>query len=244
VFWLKIDRKKTTTLTEQVYTQLRDMILIGELNPDEKLPSSRSVAAEYGIARNIIIDVYNQLSAEGFLESCEGSGTFVAPGSRLDHYRSEVEHSLSVGSPPNEEQSSAELIDFTEVKPDFASFPKKLWADCMKRAVIQAGSDHLGYGPRKGVLELRKTIGEYLVKTKGIRFNLEQLMIMPGTSMGMFILAKALKSKYRQIFVEDPGMRNLDRMFLNEGYNLKPTRMDMDGMVVNSLPQQSERSLI
>jgi GntR family transcriptional regulator/MocR family aminotransferase len=244
MFWLNIDRGKSTTLTEQVYTELRDKILIGQLKPGEKLPSTRYLSAENGIARNIIIEVYNHLSAEGFLESREGSGTFVAPGSRLEQYRSEVDLTPSESSIAADTKQNTEIIDFAEVMPDYTSFPKKLWAECMKRAVLQATPDHLGYGPKKGVFELRKTIGEYLIKTKGIRFSLDQLMIMPGTGMGMFILARALKIQFHQIFVEDPGMRNLDRYFLNEGFMLKPAQMDENGMLVSLLPDKTEKSLI
>src|SRR5512143_1721103 len=66
------------SLYQALYTHLRSAILSGELNGRMKLPSTRALADELSVSRNTVLNTYRQLLAEGYLESREGSGTFVA----------------------------------------------------------------------------------------------------------------------------------------------------------------------
>jgi len=59
-------------------TALRDTVRTGRLGPGVRLPSSRALAADLGIARNTVAEVYSQLVAEGWLTARTGSGTTVA----------------------------------------------------------------------------------------------------------------------------------------------------------------------
>ncbi|WP_347316725.1 GntR family transcriptional regulator, partial [Ralstonia pseudosolanacearum] len=62
----------------RLYRMLQEGILRDELQPGTRLPSSRQLAAELGIARNTVIHVYEQLGVEGYVSAGVGSGTFVA----------------------------------------------------------------------------------------------------------------------------------------------------------------------
>src|SRR5258708_27433468 len=57
---------------------MQQAILTGQLPPGTKLPSSRTLASDLGIARNTVLHVYDQLTAEGYVISTTGSGTYVA----------------------------------------------------------------------------------------------------------------------------------------------------------------------
>jgi GntR family transcriptional regulator/MocR family aminotransferase len=57
---------------------LRDAVRTGRLAKGVRLPSSRSLAADLGIARNTVVDAYGELIAEGWLNAAQGSGTRVA----------------------------------------------------------------------------------------------------------------------------------------------------------------------
>ncbi|MGV9630555.1 GntR family transcriptional regulator, partial [Streptomyces sp. NPDC003487] len=59
---------------------LREAVRSGRLAPGTRLPSSRSLAADLGIARNTVADAYADLVAEGWLTARQGSGTRVAEG--------------------------------------------------------------------------------------------------------------------------------------------------------------------
>ncbi|SCG00899.1 GntR family transcriptional regulator / MocR family aminotransferase, partial [Streptomyces sp. MnatMP-M17] len=57
---------------------LREAVRTGRLAPGTRLPSSRTLAADLGIARNTVADAYAELAAEGWLTARQGSGTRVA----------------------------------------------------------------------------------------------------------------------------------------------------------------------
>src|SRR5512142_629453 len=65
-------------LYQALYVHMRAAILSGELKGGMKLPSTRALAEELNVSRNTVLNAYRQLLAEGYLESNEGSGTFVA----------------------------------------------------------------------------------------------------------------------------------------------------------------------
>jgi len=80
MIWLEIDRTMDIPLIRQVDEQIRIRILDGELMAGEKLPPTRELASHLGISRNVVIEAYEQLLAEGYIEARQGSGTFVAEG--------------------------------------------------------------------------------------------------------------------------------------------------------------------
>src|SRR5260221_6989973 len=62
---------------QQLYDHLRASILDGRLEKGAKIPSTRLLAAELGVSRNTVLNAYDQLIAEGYIESIAGKGTFV-----------------------------------------------------------------------------------------------------------------------------------------------------------------------
>ena len=72
-----LDRDSTTPLRQQIYEQWRQGILSGRFRPGQAVPSTREMAATLEIARSTVTDAYDQLIAEGYLETTRGSGTFV-----------------------------------------------------------------------------------------------------------------------------------------------------------------------
>src|SRR6516164_11131505 len=74
----RLDIESSSPLYRQLYDRLRRAILTGNLSPGSKLPSTRGMALELGIARNTVMTAYEQLLAEGYLEGEPGSGTYVS----------------------------------------------------------------------------------------------------------------------------------------------------------------------
>lgn len=78
--WLsaRLDRSSAEPMYRQLLQLMQQAILTGELGPGTKLPSSRTLAADLSIARNTVLHVYDQLTAEGYVLTTTGSGTYVA----------------------------------------------------------------------------------------------------------------------------------------------------------------------
>src|SRR5215472_8201439 len=78
---LSLDRASTASegLTRQLYAQLRAAILSGRLRLGERLPPTRDLARQLGVARLTVATAYDWLRAEGYVYGRVGAGTFVAP---------------------------------------------------------------------------------------------------------------------------------------------------------------------
>lgn len=75
-----LDYRDSRPLYQQVKDSLRRMMLTGPLEPDEKLPSVRSLATQLAINPNTIQRAYAELEAEGYIYSVAGRGSFVSAG--------------------------------------------------------------------------------------------------------------------------------------------------------------------
>ncbi|MCD2347636.1 MULTISPECIES: GntR family transcriptional regulator [Clostridium] len=73
-----IDKNSELSLIKQVYSQIKTMILEGKLQGEEKLPSTIRLSYDLKVSRNVILEAYEELMAEGYIESRAGAGTFVA----------------------------------------------------------------------------------------------------------------------------------------------------------------------
>ena len=80
MFGIMIDRSSQRSVTAQLCDQIRRKVESGDIPRGTRLPSTRQLAKELGIARNVAIEAYEQLIAEGYLVGRVGSGTFVAEG--------------------------------------------------------------------------------------------------------------------------------------------------------------------
>lgn len=126
---------------------LRRAIHAGALSPGTRLPSSRSLAVELGMARATVVGAFEQLAAEGFLESRRGSGTRVAAG-RLLEQRDDA-------SPPI---AAPAVADFRPGEPDVTSFPRAAWASTTRAVLSGTPAATFAYGAPGGLVELRRAL--------------------------------------------------------------------------------------
>ena len=78
---LPLDRRRDAPdgLTQQIYAQLRAAILSGRLRAGDRLPPTRDLAKQLGVARLTVSTAYEWLRAEGYVYGRVGAGTYVAP---------------------------------------------------------------------------------------------------------------------------------------------------------------------
>ena len=74
---IMLDYKDTRPIYEQVVEKFQTLILKGVLEPDEQLPSVRSLAVELSINANTIQRAYGELERQGFIYTVKGRGGFV-----------------------------------------------------------------------------------------------------------------------------------------------------------------------
>ncbi|MES9523966.1 PLP-dependent aminotransferase family protein [Streptomyces capoamus] len=179
---------------------LRDAVRSGRLAPGTRLPSSRALAADLGIARNTVTEVYADLVAEGWLTARQGSGTRVAPGDP---------HGPAAPAAPAPPRRTPALPrhDLVPGTPDLAAFPRTEWLKATRRALATAPFHALGYGDPRGRPELRTALAGYLARARGVRADPDTLVITAGFSHALTLLGKVLRARgVRTVAVESYGL--------------------------------------
>lgn len=241
MFWLPIDRTMEIPLIRQIYEQIRKRILDGELVAGEKLPPTRELATHLGISRNVVIEAYEQLLAEGYIESRQGSGTYVAEGACLQQEKKDV---LSFVEMHQLEEGSNDVIDFRSGIPALNMFPRNTWGKLAKEVCLDTSISIFGYGYPEGRGELRYILSHYLKRIRGVDCHPDQIVITSGATQGFTLIANLLLSTGDEVFIEDPITYEIQRIFTSTGASLYPIPVDEQGMKTNLLPKNKKPKFI
>jgi len=232
----------------RLYEAARTAILLQQLSPGSKLPSTRNLANELGIARNTVIAAFEQLAAEGFVVSSTGSGTYVSaslPSTAQPKRKLDGNAEVVPGTPPNGfstlSKRGAQLTEFAagtryEIQPfapgeaDFSVFPFKLWQRLQNRVWREARPDLLDYGQAGGYLPLRRAIAEYLRVSRSVKVSIEQVMITIGTQQSLDLCALLLADVGDTTWVENPCYWGARRIFESCEVSLHPVAVDAEGI--------------
>ncbi|MGE5494377.1 MAG: PLP-dependent aminotransferase family protein [Burkholderiales bacterium] len=240
MFGLTIDKASSVSLTSQLARQLREAILCGKIEAGAKMPPTRSLAKELGVSRNTVVQTYEQLIAEGYLNSVTGSGTFAA----------------DIGAPPKLKKQTLEaaheygrekdkdVIAFYAGNPDVSSFPRTLWGKALKEACLYAEDDAFGYGRPEGHPDLRKAIQGYLYRAKGIYCGSDRIIILPGTAMAIQTVAQLLYREGCAAAFEDPCIDFAPGAIKRGGLKTIPVESDSLGMRTDLLPADANIRLV
>jgi len=237
--WTAIDRDTGTPLFRQIYESYRARILQGELKSGEKLPSTRELAASLRVSRTVVVEAYEQLLAEGYIEGRHGSGTYVSDGAHLRFSPG----ATSVGSMARESLPAApsrrdNLVDFRHGLPALELFPRRLWGELAKRVCAGIGSDAFGYGRPEGRHELRNVLARYLRRSRGVVCEPGQLIVTTGATQAITLIAKIFLAENADVLLEDPLTHEIHAMYALPGTKLHPIPVDWQGVLTDRLPSR------
>ncbi|MEV7020875.1 PLP-dependent aminotransferase family protein [Kitasatospora sp. NPDC093558] len=167
---------------------LREAVQDGRLAPGTRLPSSRALGEDLGIARNTVVEAYGQLTGEGWLTSRQGSGTTVAMG-----VPPAGDWGRAASRPARERP--APRHDLMSGRPDLSLFPRTAWLAAARRALATAPHEVLGYGSPLGRPELREALAHYLARVRGVRTDPDRLLVCGGVTQGLGLLCAALRER-------------------------------------------------
>ncbi|RKN22244.1 PLP-dependent aminotransferase family protein [Micromonospora musae] len=200
---------------------LRESIRTGRLRAGTRLPGSRSLAADLGLARGTVVQAYAQLVAEGWLVSTAGSGTRVAD---VRHDPPDLLRS------PRPSPVSDPVIELRPGIPDLGSFPRTAWAGSVRRALASASREALDYPDRRGLLPLRAALADYLARTRGVRCDPDAVVVTAGFTQGLSLLARALHRRgVRAIATENPGLAPHRKVLRAAGLTVTPLTVGAGG---------------
>ncbi|MFJ3581522.1 PLP-dependent aminotransferase family protein [Streptomyces sp. NPDC090127] len=188
---------------------LREAVRSGRLAAGVRLPSSRSLAADLGIARNTVADAYAELVAEGWLTARQGSGTRVAQRSAAQ--RAVPRRAAAAGGARRataaRKAPGRPAYDLKPGTPDLASFPRAEWLKAYRRALTAAPHEAFGYGDPRGRIELRTVLAEYLARARGVYARPERIVLCSGFVHGLRLMGEVLRGRrVREVAVESYGL--------------------------------------
>ncbi|MBO0795231.1 MAG: PLP-dependent aminotransferase family protein, partial [Ktedonobacteraceae bacterium] len=206
----------------------------GALQGGAQLPSTRELAASLHISRNVVLEAYDQLLAEGYIESRAGSGTYVAEGLYFEREQSRPDVSLALSTATMRPENH--LIDFRSGLPALDLFPRKQWSRLAQNVYTKTEPDLFGYDNPEGRPELRTTLARYLQRTRGISCQPEHILILSGASQAFSLLNRLLLSPNDAMVIEDPVNYEVQLILSFSGAQLVPVPVDEHGMQTDLLP--------
>ena len=248
---LALDHASSTPLYQQLYEELRRAMLTEQCPAGTKLPSTRLLASELGISRNTVLNAFEQLMAEGYLETQHGSGTFVAqalpeellgvPGGapqspgpvREGAPIAQVGARLLSAVPrmpgPLVPQARRKPRAFRQGVPALDAFPHALWGRFLGRCWRRSAYELLNYGEHKPLCE---AIAAYLGAGRGVRCTAEQVVVVTGSQQGLDLVARVLLNPGDAAWIEDPGYSGAYGALLGSGAAVVPVPVDAEGLDV------------
>lgn len=251
---LRLVRDAKEPLSQQVYEQIRRLIVNKLLEQGDSLPPTRTLADQLEVSRTVVVQAYERLQTEGYISGVLGSGTFVSQRAVQmtdQHVRGlgdvprplfRVKELLSVRPTiPPPEGDHRIRYDFRHGIPAWDHFPMVCWSKLMTKVWMNAGSSTLGYGPAEGSPVLRREIARLLRHTRGIPASFEQIVITTGATQALSLLSTVLLTHGDIAVVEDPAHPVLRDIFRLAGADVVPVEVDDEGINVNAISSRVER---
>jgi len=244
---INIDRSSHDPIYRQLYNELRRAILAGRLVPGTRLPSTRELASELGLSRTTVLNSFDQLVAEGYLEGQTGAGTYVSRAlpEELLQIRAKA---IRVVKPSHERRilsrrgeklavtsvTATSRIDkpraFRSGIPALDLFPFAIWARLTAQHWRRASYELLQYGDPAGYRPLREAIAAYLGASRAVRCEADQVIVVAGSQQALEIAAQVLLDVGDAAWVEDPGYLGARGALLGAGARLVPVPVDDEGL--------------
>ncbi len=213
---------------------LREAVRGGRLKPGTRLPSSRTLAADLGVARNTVAHAYAQLVAEGWFEAHRGRGTSVA----RDLPKATLSTEPDADEPPPR-------YDLRPGVPDVAGFPRDAWTAAYRRALLSAPGESLAYGDPLGHPRLRAALAAYLGRARGVRTTAGQIVICNGATHGLSMLAAALsRTRDASVAMESYCFPIYRRVAVRQGLAVTTLPLDSGGARVDRLAETSAAAVV
>ncbi len=236
---LILDPDNRQPLVQQIYTALSQQIRSRVITPLTRLPATRNLAKELGVSRSTVVQAYEQLAAEGFVEARQGSGYFACDVGDVE----ELYAPSRPGFAPLDRlvyEAALEHHQFPGL-PDMRLFPHAAWAKHVARSARQSAQSMLSTGDRFGLTRLRSAIAHHLSTWRGVDAAPEQIVITAGAADALEIALRTLACRPSSIALENPTYPPLYRMADNMG--LHPVWMEI-GQAGAELPAAGSRPAV
>lgn len=226
-----LDQRNGQSKYEYLYECLREDILNGKLAEGEKMPSKRQLAKENGISVRTVMNAYEQLQMEGYLESRERSGYYV-----VSDFDSPLRYQKIEIPDPTPEPEEEWTADFTANTTVYEKFPFSMWTKAMRQVLSDYHLDLMKRGEFLGSPKLRQEIAKYLYHNRSIVVSPDCIVIGTGIEYLYSKLIGLLPSD-AVYAVENPGYRKIRLIYKELKVPWTWIQMGKDGIHMGSLKE-------
>jgi GntR family transcriptional regulator / MocR family aminotransferase len=249
---LYLDPDSKLNLQNQIRQKLVEGMLSGAFPPGSRLPSSRSLATQLGVARNTVVLVYQQLVAEGYVVTRERSGFYVNPemlSTRVGHgivsasadaarkspwrrrIREPVAGARSARDVPNWRKYPYPFLDGHF---DPSLFPLAEWREAcrLSMSVADVREWSTGGGDADDPMLVNEILSKILTR-RGIQARPDEILITMGTQHSLFLVSQLLADRNVCGAMEDPGHSEWRHLLEQRQARVLPQPVDRDGLVVD-----------
>ena len=252
--FLRLDRRKREPLVQQLYRELREAILAGQLKKGHRLPSTRLLAKDLGVSRMTVVNAFDQLTLEGYLSGNVGSGTYVSEqlpeeklrvkccAANIEQKTERSTHTKKLFSNQGRRYVTGEydqglvgsrFIPFQSGIPAIDEFPVDSWAKLRRAIWKNVTHEELSYGDPAGYGPLREAIADYVRVYRGVICEDDQVVVVSGTQQAVDAVAKLTTDPNDEVLFENPGYGRARSVFLAANNKIVPVTVDQSGFVVD-----------
>ena len=243
-------------LYRQLYDRLRARIMSGELDVGERLPSSRELAGELHVSRNVVLLAYEQLEAEGYICGRSGSGTYVsealarrregvlrkrAPVELSRFGASAAARGTNLDSPQRGGRDFP--YDFACDQSNVHCFPFVMWQRIVRRHARRAAHT-LDNGPIGGSARLREAMCAYLKRARGVHCDPSRIVIVNGSQQALDLVVRVLLERGDHVAIEEPVQQGIRELLNFSGAWLHAVPVDGNGLIPDRLPASARAVIV
>ncbi|MCB1024902.1 MAG: PLP-dependent aminotransferase family protein, partial [Acidobacteria bacterium] len=250
-------------LYRQIYEAIRNGILGGDFAPSMRIPSSREMAKGLGVSRITVVNAYEQLFAEGYLEGITGAGTFVASELPEDLLQTKNASSTKTSNSPldislrlsyfgerlrdeseaaGRDRSGLNARPFQNGLTAVDEFPFEVWSKVAAKYYRSPPHSILGYGDAQGFPPLREAIAVHLRSARGVNCTAEQIIITSGAQQALDLTARIFLSARDVALVEDPCYPEVKSLFAAADADIVSVEVDEEGFDPGKIPDRAEKA--
>lgn len=229
---------------EALIESLREAILSGRLCTGDRLPPTRTLAAQLGFSRGTVVAAYEELTGEGYCTARTGAGTFVAIHARGERRAPSGPVQLSawgsrLAPPVGQPEDASPRWNF---RAGAASgiFPSAAFSRALRRATARL-AQLAGAGDPAGSPRLRAALAVYLAHARAVRASADDIVVVSGSQQGLDLVARLLVDPGETVVVEEPGYPRARAVFAALGARIVPVPIDSEGLRVDLLPSGGAR---
>jgi GntR family transcriptional regulator / MocR family aminotransferase len=248
---LNLERNSKTPLFLQIANGLIENIRTGVIGEGRKLLGTRAMSVVLEVHRQTVVAAYDELLAQGWIETRRSSGTFVRR--KLLQFSPIALNKDALSSAPKIETGFAlrhaqhlalpllkgsTALSFDDGFPDTRLMPSDVLARAF-REVLKKGyqKNLLFYGETKGELSLRLELVRFLNETRGLNITTDNIMLTRGSIMGIYLTTQVLVEAGDNVAVSTLGYGSGNLVYENKGANLILIRTDEYGLDVEHLAE-------